>query len=452
MPLANLSGDPKQNYFSDGLAAEIRSELARNELLQVAAQTSSNTFRDRKEDAKSIAKKLGVAFLLEGSVRRAGNEVKIVATLIDRTGFEKWSETFDRSMDNIFEVQSEIATAIATELSAQIDGGKVKTKLDHSITGGTKSVAAFDAYLRGKDLFESGADEASDRLALAKFDEAIAADSGYAAAHAARSRSLAVLANQYAKGEELRALYRDAVIAAKRAVRLAPKYAEAHSALGFALAFGQMDMRAAREPYETSLKLGGGDADILSRYAIFVSRSGKFPAADKAIRRSLALDPLNARTHRTMGVISYSSGRYAEAVTDLQRCLDLNPTLGGVKAVLGAALLMQGKIDEAKAAFAAEKNSLFSLPGLAIIARQQGDTAAAQAALDRLISEHGNNGLYQQAQVYAQWGDKQKAMAALLAAREEGDSGLIQMYNDPLLVPVRKEPEFSRLLSDIGFV
>jgi TolB-like protein len=150
MPFDNLSGDPNQSYFSDGLAAEVRSELSRNALLQVAASTSSNIFRERDDDVKAIARKLGVAFLLEGSVRRAGDTVKIGAQLIDgRTGFEKWTKTFDRSMTDIFAVQSEIATAIATELSAQIEAGSSAATDDSRATGGTKSVAAFDAYLRG---------------------------------------------------------------------------------------------------------------------------------------------------------------------------------------------------------------------------------------------------------------------------------------------------------------
>jgi TolB-like protein/Flp pilus assembly protein TadD len=453
MPFDNLSGDPKQAYFSDGLAAEVRSELTRNALLQVAAQTSSNNFRDRKDDIKAIAQKLGVAFLLEGSVRRSGDVVRIDTQLINgRTGVAQWSDRFDRSMANIFEVQSEIATAIATELSAQIDGDVANAKPDIRKTGGTKSVAAFDAYLRGKDLFEAGIDEASDRLALAKFDEAIAADGKYAAAHAARSRSMAIIANLHAKGEELQLLYRGAVVSAQRAVELAPEYAEAHSALGFALAFGKMDMRAARQPYETSLRLGGGDADILSRYAIFNSRLKRFDAANKAITRSLALDPLNARTFRTIGAINYAAGNYAGSVDALKRALALNPKLGGANAVIAQAQYMLGEIDAAETSYTAETNGIFGLAGLAIVAHRKGKVAEAQQAFDKLVAEHGSNSLYQQAQVYAQWGDVPKGMQALLDARAAGDSGLIQMYYDPLLNPLRKEPEFSRLLKDIGFV
>ena len=450
MPFDNLSGDPKQAYFSDGLAAEVRSELTRNALLQVAAQTSSNSFRDFEGDVKSIMQKLRVAYLLEGDVRREGDNVKISTRLIDSSGFEKWSRSFDRKMTGIFEVQSEIAAAIATELSAQIDIKAGSGKPDVTKTGGTESVAAFDAYLRGKDLFEAGIDEASDRLALAKFDEAIMADPRYAAAYAARSRSIAILANQY--GGDLKTLYRKAVAAAERAVELAPQYAEAYSALGFALALGKMDIRKASAPYETSLKLGGGDADILSRYAIFQARLKRFGPANETISRSLALDPLNARTLRTLGTIQYAAGDYTKAIEALKRALELNPKLGGAKGNIGQTHYMLGEIDAAQSYYIAEKNSLFSLAGLAMVARRKGNGAEALKLFDQMVAEHGINSLYQQAQIYAQWGDVAKSVAALLDARAAGDSGLIQMYYDPLLNPVRNDPEFSRLLKDIGFV
>ena len=304
--------------------------------------------------------------------------------------------------------------------------------------------------MRGKDLFEAGIDEASDRLALAKFDEAIAADPKYAAAYAARSRSIAVLANQY--GGDLKGQYAQSVVAARQAVALAPQYAEAHSALGFALAFGDMDMRTARQPYETSLKLGGGDADILSRYAIFQSRLKRFGPANEAISRSLALDPLNGRTLRTIGSISFAIGKYPEAIAAIKRALVINPNMGGANAIMGGAQYMMGDIDGADASFAAEKNRLAGLTGQAIIARKKGNAVQAQKYLDQLIAENGTNSLYQQAQVHAQWGDVAKAIKALLDARMAGDSGLIQMYYDPMLIPVRNEPEFSRLLRDIGFV
>lgn len=449
LPFVNMSGDPKQAYFSDGLAAEVRSELSRNPLLQVVAQASSNKFRERSDDAKTISRKLGVAFLLDGNVRRSGDTVRVSAELIDgHSGFSQWSQTFDRPMADVFAVQDEIAGAVTAALTAQVmkrsPGGSAKA-------GGTANVAAYDAYLRGKDLFGQEADETSDRAALAKFDEAIAADPRYGLVHAARARTLVVIGNQYAQGAVRRATYEEAIAAANRAVSLSPNLADAHSALGFALFLGRLDVRAARKPYDRSYALGMGDADVLSRYALYCARTGRFDAARSAITRAAGLDPLNARTFRLTGEIEYSAHRYAESIPPVERALVLNPKMAVARAAIGASKLMLGKIDEARQAYASEPSSLFGLTGLAIIAQHQGRKADAQAALTNLIAEHGDNSLYQQAQIFAQWGERDRAMAALASARTEGDAGLVYLRNDPLLDPLRADPEFSRLLKALGF-
>jgi TolB-like protein/Tfp pilus assembly protein PilF len=453
LPFDNLSEDKQQTYFSDGLAAEIRAQLTRNELLQVAAQASSNLFReDKKTDARTISRKLGVAYFLDGEVQRAGDLVKVSVQLIDgQKGSNKWGESFERPLINVFEVQNEIAAQVASALSAEIDPAKRKTSGEKAL-GGTKSVAAFDAYLRGRELYDAGIDENNDRQALAKFDEAIAEDANYAAAHAGRSRALAVIANLYAGGAERRALFADAVSASKRAVELAPDYAEAHSALGFAIAFGQLNMKAARGPYEKSVQLGKGDADVLSRYAVFRSRFGEFEAANAAILQSSALDPLNPRTFRSIGDINYGARRYDEAIAAYSKALELNPKLSGAKASIGFALFAQGRVDEAATYFAEEPSKIRKLTGQALVANRLGKRPEAERILAEMIAEYGDESEYQYAQVYAQWGEQAKALVALQRARSHDDSGLVMMQNDPLLDPVRKAPEFSGLLKSVGFV
>jgi TolB-like protein/Tfp pilus assembly protein PilF len=452
LPFANLSGDPEQVYFSDGLAAEIRSQLARNELLQVAAQASSNMFRERADDARTISRKLRVAYYLDGNVRRAGDIVKVSAELINgKTGSAEWEESFERPMDNIFAVQSEIATQVASALSVEIDPNRPRNANAKQI-GGTRSVIAFDAYLRGKDLYDAGIDEASDRQALAKFEEAIAADAEYAAAHAARSRALSVIANLYATGADRRSLFDAAVVAGRRAVKLAPDFAEAHSALGFAIAFGQLNMKAARIPYERSYALGRGDADVLSRYAVFLSRFGEYAPANQAILQSSALDPLNARTFRSIGDVNYAAGRYDQAVAGYEKALSLNPKLSGAYAAIGFSRLMQGKLPEAEKAFAADSGRERQLIGKALVEHRKGNRVAAEQALAEMRNEFGEKSHYQYAQIYAQWGEADKALAELREARAKDDSGLVMMRVDPMLTPLRKRPEFSDLLKSLGFV
>ncbi len=452
LPFTNLSGDPEQAYFSDGLAAEIRSQLTRNELLQVAAQTSSNVFRERKEDAKTIARKLRVAWFLDGSVRRAGDLVKISVELVaGASGLTKWEESFERPLANIFATQDEIAAKVASALSLEIDPAK-RAKPGGKALGGTTSVAAYDAYLRGRDLYDFGANEASDRGALAKFDEAIGIDPNYAAAYAARSRALAVIANLHAGPAERTQLYRKSVAAARRAVELAPDLAEAHSALGFAIMVGELNMKAAQAPYERSLALGQGDADVLSRYAVFRSRFGDGAAAQQAIQQSAALDPLNGRTFRSVGDIALAAGQFDAAIAGYQRALTLNPKLYGARAAIGFVQLLQGKLDEAGQSFASEPNEERRLTGTAILARRQGHAADAQRAFDRMVGLYGEKSHYEYARVLAQWGEADRAIAELQAARRLADSGLVQMRVDPLLQPLRSRPEFAELLKSLGFV
>jgi TolB-like protein/Tfp pilus assembly protein PilF len=454
LPFENLSGDPARDYFSDGLAAEVRAQLARNPLLHVAAQTSSDQFRGSNDDARTISRALGVAYLLDGNVRPSGSMVRISAELIDgRTGFSQWSQTFDRPLANIFAVQEEIAQAVTSALSAQLEKHRSdRPSGDQGAAGGTSNLAAFDSRLRGRDLFDRSADEASDRAALAHFDAAIAADPGYALAHAARARALTVIGNQFEQGERRRGTYAQAIEAAQRGTALAPDVAETQSALGFALFNGRLDAGAARNPYERSLQLGGGEADILSRYALYSARCGRIEPARRATAHAAALDPLNPRTHRQIGDVEYSARRYAESIPPIRRALELNPGLSIAHSAIGASLLMLGRVDEARAEYEREPNSLFKLPGLAIIARRRQRDAEASSAYDRLRSEHGDNGLYQQAQILAQWGDETAAMARLGEAVEAIDSGLIYLRNDPFVDPLRRRPGFNDLLRRLGFV
>jgi TolB-like protein/tetratricopeptide (TPR) repeat protein len=451
LPFDNLGGDPQQSYFSDGLAAEVRGELARNPLLRVAAQASSNKFRDSSDDARAISRALGVTYLLDGNVRRAGDTLRISAELIDgSSGFSQWSQSFDRPLADVFAVQDEIAGAVTAALSAQMVR-KQAGDSDASRTGGTGNVAAYDAYLRGRDLYQKGIDESSDRAALARFDEAIAADPRYALAHAARARALTVIGNQYSQGAARISAYDDALAAARRAVALGPDSAEASLALGIILFNGKLDCRGARAPFERAEALGGGDADVLSRTALFNARTGRFDTARNTMARAAALDPLNANTLRLVGEVEFSAGRHAEAIAAINRALAINPRLAVAHSTIGASQLQLGDIGAAERSFRAESNSLFALPGIAIICARTGRKPEAQAALARLIADHGDNGLYQQAQVLAQWGDSSAALTRLAEARQVRDAGLALLRNDPMLAPLRSKPAFIALSKSLGF-
>ena len=451
LPFANLSGDPAQSYFSDGLTSEIRSQLSRNALLQIVGQTSSNNFRDHKADAKTIARQLGVSYLLDGNVQKSANQFKIAADLIDgRTGLSQWADSFERPIADIFAVQSEIATAVASALAVAIsDSGKDSSKKE---IGSTENLAAFDAFLRGQDLFELHIDEASERAALAKFDDAIAHDPEYAAARAARSRVLAVIANQYLAGSERIRVYDEAIDEAVKATEIAPEFAAGFNALGYALFYGRLDVKGARKPYDRAYALAKSNIDVFSRFAIYCARTGRFGEAYQAIDRAASLDPLNASVFRSKGIIKYAGGQYEEAIRSARQALKINPKRNSVNGDIGRAYLAMGELDKASEAFARESNDMITLPSQAIISIRTGDDATARQYLDRLIAEYGDNGLYQQAQIWAQWRDADKTFSTLKQALDARDSGLVYLLNDPLLDPVRKDPQFKALLLQLGFI
>jgi TolB-like protein/Tfp pilus assembly protein PilF len=449
LPFANLSGDAAQDYFSDGLSEELRTTLSSSAQLAVAAQTSSSDDQFAKLEPRAIAAKLDVAFLLSGSVRRDANTVRIAARLIEgSSGVERWAQSFDRPGTDVLAVQSEIATLVADALAAKLaDAGGGKARV-----GGTRDARAFDAYARGRALNRLAADEKSDRAALAAFDAAIAIDPGYAAAHAERSRTLTAIANNYAKGGELKALYQQAIDAAEQAVRLVPALPEGHGALGFVLFNGRLDARAAEAPYRQSYERGFGNADILAAYANFAARTGRFADARSAIARAQRLDPLNATVFRNAGVIEFVARDFAAAAAPLKTALALNPGISVVHAIIGDIALLGGDAAAARASYAREPSRLTQLRGLAIADRKLGAGEAAERHMQAMVAGFGDNSLYQQAQVRAQWGEGEAALAALEAALAAGDSGLVQLRGDPLLDPLRSSPRFTALHDRLGFV
>ena len=443
LPFKNLSGDPGQAYFSEGLTEEVRAALVRLNALRVLAATSSEKAEEHNSDMQSVAKELGVGFLLGGSVRKSGNLFRIATELTDgKTGFSLWSTSVDRSINDIFAVQGEIARMVAGALSIQI-------ATEEPAPGGTTNVAAYEHYLKGKSLYHLARDEESDRQALAHYDLAIAADPKFAMAHAARARVLASIAAEYAKAGQLKPLYSSAFESAQRAVELAPGLADAHLALGYVMFSGQLNVKGARASYDRAYQLGRGNADIGLLYALYCSRAGRADEAREAIGRALLLDPLNARVHRAAGSIEYAARRYASAFKPLRRALELNPKITNVHGLIAYSLLQLNKFEEAKAEFAVEPVAVFRLSGLAIAEHKLGNRPAAEKAMDDLTKEMGDAALYQQAEVMAQWGNADEAVARLWRARAVGDSGLIYLATDPLLDPVRKHPQFVRLLNEL---
>jgi tetratricopeptide (TPR) repeat protein len=322
---------------------------------------------------------------------------------------------------------------------------------DAPTLGGTRNAKAYEAYLRGKVLYNLAKDEATDREARANYEVAIAADPDFALAHAALSRVLASLASQGAEASQLKPLYAAAAQQAQRSIDIAPKLAEGHLALGYAKFAGFLDVRGARPSYDKAYEYGRGDADIVLLYALYMVRARRFAEARDAIGRALALDPLNPRTHRAAGTIAYAARRYPEAIERYGRALQLNPQMSNAHAFMGDSLMEMGRLDDARKAYEAEPAAMFRLRGLASLEHRAGNKAAAEKAFNDLVSQIGDAAMYQQAEVMAQWGRTDDALARLQRARVIGDSGLSLIATDPLLDPISKDPRFQRFVSDLGF-
>lgn len=446
LPFKNLSGDPTQAFLSDGLTEEIRAILTRNAGLMVLAGTTSAAASEVDEGAKDVSRKLGVAFLLDGSVQREGDRVRVATNLTNgKTGFSEWSQRVDRRLDDIFAFQSDIAESVSDALSA-------KMASDTPTLGGTRNAKAYEAYLRGKSLYNLAKDEETDRQARANYEIAIAADPNFALAHAALSRVLSSTAASYAQASDLKALYAAAIAEALRATELAPTLAEGHLALGYAMFSGQLDVRGARPSYDAAYRYGGGDADILLLYALYTVRMRRFADARDAIERALVLDTLNPRTWRAAGSIALASGQQREALERYDRALELNPSMSNVHALKAYALIGLKQWKEAKESLDREPTSMFRTTGLAILGGKTANRSLAEKSFAELVAGEGDAALYQQAQVLAQWGRNDDAMDRLEKARAVGDSGLIALVTDPFLAPLASDPRYRVMAHSIGFI
>ena len=449
IPFRNLSGDSAEQYFSDGIAEELRATLSQNSDLAVAAETSSEAAEKRSSELRAIASALHVDFLLEGSIRREANMVRIATQIVDgSTGYDKWSQTFDRKLDDILAAQSEIAAFVTDALLS----GIAAAKRPRDRLGGTRNNQAFDAYLRGMALYKLAAGEDSDFAALKQFQRAVTLDPNYAVAQAALSRAYTVIANGYAKAREVKAYHQKAVDAAHAAIRVAPRLADGYSALGFVLLNGELDPGGAAAAYQRSSELGYGNADILASYASFAARTGRFPEGRVAIARAQRLDPLNPTVFRTAGLLELDARQYDAALTALHTALSLNPNANTIHLALGDIALLNGDANAALDQYRKEPDTVGRLRGLAIAYNKLGQHEKAQASMNELKAKYGDITYYQQAQVLAQWGETDEALTCLEKAVASSDAGVVRSKSDPLLDPIRKTVRFAAVERNLGYI
>jgi TolB-like protein len=447
LPFVNMSGDPKQDYFSDGLSEELLNSLASIRDLRVAARTSSFFFKGKEVDLSDVARKLNVGAVLEGSVRKAGDQVRITAQLINAvTGYHLWSQTYDRDLKDILKLQTEIATAVTKALEATLLADAAAT----IELGGTQNPQAFDAYLRGKNANIVAVSHAAVLTAIAAFDEAIRLDPGFAKAYAGKALSENGFAEYYGIGAEIREHFQRARSAAERALELAPDLGEAHSVLARVLADGFYDFHAAVAEHERAVALSPNDSGVLLRAAWLYADIGRSEEAAGLARRGVSVDQLNPTAYRTLAIVLDDLHRYREAIEAANRALSLGPGDQRQAALRGLSLLHLGESEPARQSCETPPLDWESQLCLAIAYDKLHRRPDAEAQVAAMKAAMGDAPAFQYSEIYAQWGDIPKSLDWLETAYRLKDPGIVMVKADEFLTPARNEPRFQEILRKLN--
>ena len=457
LPFVNMSRDEDNEYFADGLSEELLNVLAKIRGLRVASRTSAFSFKGKDVDIPTVAQKLNVATVLEGSVRKSGKRVRITAQLIAvESDSHLWSETYDRELDDIFAVQDDIAQSVVKELRAALMGEPAETaagtaaaaEVRRAAAGRGDNPEAFQLYLQGK-FFGERTTQADTDKAIELFRRALAIDPNFALAWAGLSRihqiqagyGFAPIGEGYERGRE----------AAQRALSLAPDLAEGHIELGHIQEAHDWNWPAAEASFRRALELAPGDAHALRSAASLARILGRRDEALELVRKAIALDPLSAPTHRQAAMIYLMSNRLDDTAAAFQLALDLNPTAGLGHAFLAITRLLQGRAQEGLALAEAEPHAVFRNLALAMIQRALGRQTEADAALRTLETEFGWTAAYQVAEAHADRHDADKAFEWLEKAYVQRDPGVVYTAVDGLLEPLHGDPRWKPFVQKLGF-
>jgi TolB-like protein/DNA-binding winged helix-turn-helix (wHTH) protein/Tfp pilus assembly protein PilF len=445
LPFADMSAAKDQEYFSDGLAEQLINDLAKISGLRVVGRSSAFQFRGKDEDLREVGRKLGVANILEGSVRRDGNHVRITAELIKvEDGFQLWSQTYDRQINDIFAVQDEIALATTQALQLKLlgeNGQPIPANL-HSA-----NLEAYQAYLQAQYFFGRGQGKEDLDKALANANKAIQLDEKYAPAWALRSSVQSVMARTGLT--DLTDGARKARSDAERAIALDPDLASAYLALANIQLNSDWNWDAAETSLTKAATLEPGSAEIFRTRSLLSRIMGDLDQSIKFYKEAIALDPLRVNFYPAMAYVLYVAGQYDEAKAELQKALELNPQANYVHFTLAKILLEEDKPQQALTEIEKEPNEWQRLTGEALAYHALRHDKDSDTALNRLIARYNTNGPYQVAQVYAYRGEADKAFEWLERAYRERDSGLLEIKIDPLFKNLHRDPRFTDILKKL---
>ena len=447
LPFANLSGDPAQAYFADGIADEIRSALTRLGGLTVIGSTSSQAVRN--DDAKTAAQKLGVASVLTGNVRQSSSTIRVSAELIDgRTGADRWTQDYDRAPGDAIKIQTDIAENVASALK----GALGIAARDALTLGGTADAEAQDLILQSRKLGRQSNSAETLRKRLALAEAAIARDAGYAEAYVDKANALWGLADIFGRTPaEVADRLAQGEAAAQKAVAIAPKLGSAHGALAL-IAVGRLDFPNLLRETRKSLALSPEDPDVLAYGSRNLALLGSVEEAVRTAQRCVALDPLNARSYRFQCEALLYARRYSQAIDAGRKALQLAPDFRNTHIYVGDAILLLGHLAPAKAEYEAiGADSVFRLARLSLLAARIGNRAEAERMMAQLKQQVGATASSQYAEIAAQLGDKDRAFAEFDNAILAEDAGIAYLKVNPFLDPIRGDPRYAALLRRLNF-
>lgn len=447
LPLRNISADTGEEYFADGLTEELISSVSRMQGLKVIARTSVMKYKGIEKPVSEIGRELGVGNVLEGSVRKAGNRVRITVQLVDTSNQEsKWSQQYDREVTDIFEIQSDIAQRVAGELTLQVLGS--------TPPGPTLSPEAYIDYLRGRQSWSKRTEEGL-RQSITFFEKALGYDRGYGKAYSGLADSYSTLALlELAPPREVFPKAKDAV---GRALALDPLLAEAHTSLGLIRFQYDWDWRGAEEGFREAIRINPSYAPAHHYFADFLKAMGRFEEALTEIRRAQELDPLNLAINTGVGHVLYLSREYDRAIDQYRKAVDLDPSFMLTHVWFGRPYLEKGMYQEA----IAELETAVKLSGEGTLAlgmlghglASAGRVEQAEEVLEKLFERAKTKYVpsYWIAVIYNGMRDRDRAVEWLRKAYTERSSWLVWCSVEPRFDWLRQDPGFVGLVKAMKF-
>jgi eukaryotic-like serine/threonine-protein kinase len=440
LPFVDMSEHKDQEYFSDGLSEELIDLLTKIPDLRVPARTSSFYFKGKQATIADIAKALGVSHVLEGSVRKSGNTLRVTAQLIRAdNGYHVWSQTYDRKLDDIFQIQDEIAKSVVNGLKVSVLGGTIPRAMP------TANHDAYLLYLQAKEIHYRGNSLDSSRKAINYLHEALKLDPEFSQGWVTLATFLAADYNLFdvEPHDEARALIYSALDHARK---LEPSLLPIHVVLGRVLYEVDWSWQAADAELKQAIELEPGNAEAHRLAAYLAATYGRFDEAIEQSEKAIELDPLQPWNYIARGYAAYRSGRLAQAEANFRTALDLAPGSGKFHCLLGAVLITRGQRESALAEMKRESNPRFRHVGMALALGALGQSNESDKELQTAEQQFGDEMGYWIAIVYAARRDPDRAFAWLDRSFNVYGEGITWIKGDPLLASLVGDPRYKALL------